>query len=57
MHYQSKQDLAMAYFPDNSKETASNPLPQTTPNHLLLFRRAINIKNIEGEINHLALGF
>ncbi len=23
MHYQSKQDLASAYFPDNSKETAS----------------------------------
>lgn len=23
MHYLSKQDLASAYFPDNSKETAS----------------------------------
>lgn len=23
MHYQSKQDLAMAYFPDRSKESAS----------------------------------
>ena len=26
MHYQSKQDLAMAYFPDRSKESAGKLL-------------------------------
>ena len=51
--YKFKQDLAMAYFPDHSKESASkrfahrllpppqNPLPKTNPNHLLLPRRTL----------------